>query len=84
VLRSLYDFQDTAIRAALTRVLGLKNVTTEDAPAVAAALKLVERGLEFAGALHLSSRPPGVRFASFDRARVQRAKRSGVSNIDRV
>jgi predicted nucleic-acid-binding protein len=84
VLRSVYAFEDSAIRAALTRVLGLKNVTTEDAPAVAGALKLAGRGLEFADALHLSSRPPGVRFASFDRALVQRAKRSGVSSVDRV
>ncbi len=84
VLRSLYGFEDSAIRAALTKLLGLAQVTAEDAPAVAAALKLSERGLEFADALHLCSRPPGVRFASFDRALVQRAKRAGVSSVDRV
>jgi predicted nucleic-acid-binding protein len=82
VLRSAYGFKDAAIRAAFTKLLGLRNVTVEDAPAVAAALKLTEHGIELADALHLCGRPSSARFASFDKALVQRAKRSGVSAID--
>jgi len=40
VLRSLYGFEESAIREALTRLLGLKNVRTEDESSVAAALEL--------------------------------------------
>jgi|SRR5580658_1572552 predicted nucleic-acid-binding protein len=82
VLRSAYGFKDAAIRAAFTKLLGLRNATVEDAPAVAAALKLTEHGIELADALHLCGRPSSARFASFDKALVQRAKRSGVSAID--
>src|SRR2546423_6095989 len=57
VLRSLYGFDEGAIQGAFTKLLGLKNVQVEDEPSVAAALALIEHGLEFADALHLSSRP---------------------------
>ncbi|MGO9229823.1 MAG: type II toxin-antitoxin system VapC family toxin [Bryobacteraceae bacterium] len=81
VLRSLYGFEESAIRAALTKLLGLKNVRVEDEPSVAAALALTASGIELAGAIHLSSRPPGARFVSFDKAFVQCAKRAGVADI---
>src|SRR5580698_5219069 len=54
VLRSLYGFEDDAIREALAKLLGLENVRAEDEHAVAAALDLTERGIEFADALHLA------------------------------
>jgi predicted nucleic-acid-binding protein len=84
VLRSLYGFEESAIRSAFTKVLGLKNVHAEDESSLAAALALTERGVELADAMHLSSRPPGARFVSFDKAFVQRAKRAGVSGISGV
>jgi predicted nucleic-acid-binding protein len=84
VLRSLYGFEESAIRDAFTKLLGLKNVHAEDESSLAAALALTERGVELADAMHLSSRPPGARFVSFDRAFVQRAKRAGVSDISVV
>jgi hypothetical protein len=65
-------------------LLGLKNVHAEDEPSLAAALALTEHGIELADAMHLSGRPPGARFVSFDRAFVQRAKRAGVSDISVV
>ncbi len=83
-LRSLYGFEESAIRDAFTKLLGLKNVHAEDEPSLAAALALTEHGVELADAMHLSSRPPGARFVSFDRAFVQRAKRAGVSGISVV
>jgi len=79
VLRSLYGFEESAIRDAFTKLLGLKNVRVEDEPAVAAALALTANGIEFADAMHLTGRPPGAAFVSFDKAFVRRAKRAGVS-----
>lgn len=81
VLRSLYGFEESAIRAAFTKLLGLKNVQVEDESSMAAALALTASGLELADAIHLSGRPPGARFVSFDRTFVQRARRAGVPDV---
>jgi predicted nucleic-acid-binding protein len=81
VLRSLYGFDESSIRGAFRKLLGLKNVHAEDEPGVAAALALTAHGIEFADALHLSSRPPGAEFVSFDRSFVRAAQRAGASNI---
>jgi predicted nucleic-acid-binding protein len=81
VLSSLYGLAESAIHDAFTKLLGLKNVHVEDESSVAAALALTAHGLEFADALHLSSRPPGAEFVSFDKAFVQRAKRAKISGI---
>jgi predicted nucleic-acid-binding protein len=81
VLRSLYGLEETEIRAAFTKLLGLKNVHAEDELSVAAALALTARGLELADAMHLCNRPPGVAFVSFDKSFVRGAKRAGVSDI---
>ena len=84
VLRSLYGFNEEAIRGAFTKLLGLPHVHAEDERAVAAALALTSEGIEFADALHLSSRPSGTAFVSFDRAFVRRAKRAGVPGVSGV
>jgi predicted nucleic-acid-binding protein len=84
VLRSLYGFEEGAIRDAFRKLLGLENVKAEDESAVAAALELTAKGIEFADAMHLSSRPPDASFVSFDRAFVQSARRAGVADISSV
>ena len=81
VLRSQYGFEEPAIRDAFRRLLGLKNVHAEDEPSVAAALALTVHGIELADAMHLSSRPVGARFVSFDRSLVRRAKRAGATEV---
>jgi predicted nucleic-acid-binding protein len=81
VLRSLYGFEESAIRDAFTRLLGLKNVRSEDEPSVSAALALTVHGIEFADAMHLSSRPPGAVFVSFDQFFIRRAKRAGSTEV---
>ena len=81
VLRSLYGFEEPAVRDAFAKLLGLDNARVEDEPAVAAALALTLNGLEFPDALHLSSRPPGAVFVSFDRSLVRRAKRAGAADV---
>jgi len=84
VLRSLYGLEEAEILAAFTKLLGLENVHAEDESSVAAALALTTRGIEFADALHLCSRPPGAAFVSFDKSFVQRARRAGVSDISNI
>jgi predicted nucleic-acid-binding protein len=84
VLRSLYGFDESAIRNALTKLLGLKNVHTEDKPSMAAALALTVHGIELADAIHLSSRPPGAIFVSFDQPFVRRARRAGATGVSGV
>jgi predicted nucleic-acid-binding protein len=81
VLRSLYGFEDAAIMDAFTKLLGLDDVHAEDESGVAAALSLAAQGIELDDALHLSSRPPGAKFVSFDRSFVRRASRAGASQV---
>jgi len=81
VLRSLYGYEESAIRQAFIKLLGLKNVHVEDEPAVAAALAPTTQGIDLADALHLCSRPPGAVFVSFDRSFVRRAKRASVARV---
>jgi predicted nucleic-acid-binding protein len=81
VLRSLYGFDESAISDAFTRLLGLKNVQIEDEAGIAGALALTAKGIEFADAVHLTSRPPGAAFVSFDRSFVRRAKSAGATGV---
>ena|ERR1022692_142330 len=84
MLRSFYGFDESAIRDAFTRLLGLQNVHTEDKASMAAALALSAHGVELADAMHLTSRPPGAVFVSFDRSFVRRASRAGATDISGV
>jgi predicted nucleic-acid-binding protein len=84
VLRGLYGFEESAIRDAFLKLLGLRNVHVEDEPSVAAALALTVHGIELADALHVSSRPSAVDFVSFDQAFVRRATRAGIAGISGV
>ena len=84
VLRSLYGFEESSIRNAFIKLLGLKNVQVEDEASVAAALGLTVHGIELADALHLSSRPPGAAFVSFDQSFVRRATRAGIAGVSTV
>ena len=84
VLRSLYGFEEETIRDAFIKLLGLRNVQAEDESSVAAALALTSDGIELADAMHLSSRPAGARFVSFDKSFVRRAKRVGVTAISGI
>jgi len=81
VLRSLYGFQASAIRDAFIKLLGLTNVHSEDEASVATALALTVHGIELADALHLTSRPAGAVFVSFDRSFVRSAKRAGATEV---
>ena len=77
VLESVYRFSAASVREALTKLLGLPNVGVEDETAVARALALAGKGIELADALHLTSKPEGARFVSFDQTFVRRARKAG-------
>jgi predicted nucleic-acid-binding protein len=81
VLGSHYQLDERQIREALTELLGFPNVIGEDKASIAAALELTEHGIELADAMHLTSRPSGAAFVSFDRQFVRRSKRAGVCEI---
>lgn len=84
VLRSAYNFDDEAVREALTKLLGLQHAHVEDEPSVFGALELATHGVDFADALHVASRPPGTTFASFDRSFVRRAQRAGAQRLSEL
>jgi|ERR1035437_352936 predicted nucleic-acid-binding protein len=84
VLRTLYGFDESAIRGAFTALLGLQNVHTEDKASMADALGLTVHGIELADAMHLSGRPPGAIFVSFDRSFIRQARRAGVAGVSGV
>jgi predicted nucleic-acid-binding protein len=81
VLKSLFGFDERAVRTALAKLLGLENVSIEDEVGVSAALLLADAGVELADALHFASSPPAATFATFDRTFVRRAQSAGVTNI---
>ncbi len=84
VLKSLYGFDEETTCAAFANLLGLANVRCEDAAGILSAFALVDAGLDFAAALHLSSRPPEAEFVSFDRALVRRALRAGAPRVSQI
>jgi predicted nucleic-acid-binding protein len=84
VLRSLYGYEHSAVRDAFAGVLGLDNVQAEDEASVAEALALAQHGMQFADAIHLSSRPAGAAFVSFDKTLIRRARRAGVRGVSPV
>lgn len=55
--------------------MGLAQVMVEDAPAVVAALKSYEDGIDFADALHLAAATKAEVFATFDARLKKRAGR---------
>jgi len=81
VLRYSYGLRADAILRSLRAVLGLENVSVEDPTATTAALRLLERGLDFADALHIASSAHAERFVTFDAKLVKRAKRASALEV---
>jgi predicted nucleic-acid-binding protein len=81
VLRSTYGFRPKEVISALRAFAGLPTVTIEDSPVVAFALDLVEKGMDFADALHLGRSAHCEGFASFDRKFVKAAQAAGYPSV---
>jgi predicted nucleic-acid-binding protein len=75
VLRYSYELTTAAIARSFLSLLGLPTVTVEDAPAVHLAIRMLERGIDFADALHLASSANAERFVTFDAKLVKRARK---------
>jgi predicted nucleic-acid-binding protein len=67
VLRSAYGFPADRIAAAFRKLGGLDGVKFEDERLVATALGWVDKGMDFADALHLGRSEGCSAFISFDR-----------------
>ena len=74
VLRYSYGLPTASITRAFLALLGLPTVTFEDAPAAHLAIRMLERGIDFADALHLASSAAAERFVTFDARLVKRAR----------
>ncbi len=72
VLRGYYAVPPTDVVRVLRHLLGLAHVRVEDRSAVETAVALVERGLDFADALHHASYRDCDAMASFDDKRFAR------------
>lgn len=81
VLRSAYGYKPVDVARALRAFGGLPGVTIEDAAAVAAAFDLVERGMDFADALHLGRSERQEAFLTFDRRFVKAAQAAGIGFV---
>ena len=75
VLRYSYALPVDAIARSILALLGLPNVTIEDATAVHLAIGMLERGVDFADALHLASSAAAQEFVTLDAQLVKRARK---------
>ena len=79
VLRGYYEIKPDRIHAVLTHLLGLGNVTIEQADAVETALRYYQQGIDFTDALHLASSQHCSMLLTFDdRKFARRARRLGL------
>lgn len=80
VLRSTYRFNRTDILNTIRIFAGMPMVAIEEDGAVAAALDLVEQGVDFADALHLVRTEHCNEFVTFDRKLVRAANAAGYTS----
>jgi len=81
VLRYAYVFSASAIAGAFEKLLGQQNVTVEDALHVAEATKLLQRGMDFADALHLICSQNHI-FVTFDKKLKTKAVDAGIKTVN--
>jgi predicted nucleic acid-binding protein len=81
VLRSVYDYTAAQLATALRAFAGLKHVTLEEAAVTAQALDWMERGIDFADALHLAKAAGCDAFVSFDQRFARAANRLGTVKV---
>ncbi len=79
VLRAAYALDRVAIHRAMLHILGLSNVSIEEAERIAQALSWYEQGMDFADALHLALAANVERFVTFDQRFAKAATARGLS-----
>jgi predicted nucleic-acid-binding protein len=80
VLRYAYDFSAEAIAKAFLILLGQDKVTIEDSHHIARATTLLQKGMDFADALHLTC-SQGHLFFTFDKKLVSKATTTGLNSV---
>lgn len=81
VLRSAYGFAPKDVAAALRAFAGLPHVMLEDGALAAFALDCVERGMDFADALHLGRAEACDAFVTFDHRFAKAARAHGFEKV---
>ena len=79
VMRGFYELPTKDISRVLRALASIEHVTIEDRDAVLAALDAVDKGLDFADALHIARSARAARFATFDQRLAKRAKGLGLA-----
>ena len=78
VLRSVYGFGGTDVAAALRAFAGLTQVSVESPVLLAEALDRVDRGMDFADALHLGAAAGYEALLTFDRRFIESARDASI------
>ena len=81
VLRYTYDFESDVILDAFKKLLGLAQVSVEDATSITQALQWYSHAIDFADALHLASNQKTKKFATFDKHFIRKAKRLHIDAV---
>jgi predicted nucleic-acid-binding protein len=81
VLRSVYEYQPEDVCRALRAFAGLPGVRVEDETLVATALDRVQRGMDFADALHLGKAGHCEAMVTFDRRFIKAAEAAGIATV---
>ncbi|MBV9571470.1 MAG: type II toxin-antitoxin system VapC family toxin [Alphaproteobacteria bacterium] len=79
VLRSVYGFSPKQVAEAFAAFIGLPQVRPENPFLAAEALRLVDAGMDFADALHLTAAKDCEAFVSFDQQCLKVARAAGAS-----
>ena len=75
VMRGFYELPPKDVSRVLRALASIEHVTLEDRAAVLVAIDVLDKGLDFADALHLARSSRASGFATFDQRLAKRAKR---------
>lgn len=74
VLRGFYEVPPKDVARVMRALAGIEHITLEDRDAVLTAVEALEKGLDFADALHLARSARAAAFRTFDRRLAKRAR----------
>ena len=80
VLRSVYGFAPAALAKALAAFAGMPQVALEESDLIATALNWMQKGMDFADALHLAKSEGCEAFVTFDQSFARKA--NSMSDLD--
>jgi predicted nucleic-acid-binding protein len=81
VLRSVYGFTPLEVSRALRAFAGLARVTVESPAIIGQAFDQMERGMDFADALHLGAAAHCAAFVTFDKRLMKAARSVGLDTV---